>query len=71
LETAVVYLNSSAIRTVAYDERTLNLQITFTSGNIYTYYSVPAWKYAELVNATSAGQYFNDHIRDQHSSNRF
>jgi hypothetical protein len=67
----MVYLNSSAIRAVAYDERTLNLRVTFTSGNTYTYYSVPAWKYAGLINASSAGQYFNDNIRDQHSSNRF
>lgn len=67
----MVYLNSSAIRTVIYDERTLNLQITFTSGNIYTHYGVPAWKYARLINTSSAGQYFNDNIRDHHSSNRF
>jgi hypothetical protein len=69
----MVYRNSSAIRAVAYDERTLNLRITwitFTSGNTYTY-SVPAWRYAGLINASSAGQYFNDNIRDQHSSNRF
>ncbi len=66
----MVYLNSSAISAVAYDERTLDLHITFTSGGTYTYYGVPALKYAGLINASSAGQYFNDHIRDQHSSNR-
>lgn len=66
----MVYLNSSAIRAVAYDEQTLHLNISFTSGGTYTYYSVPAWKYSGLITAASAGQYFNDHIRDQHSSNR-
>ena len=67
----MVYLNFSAIRAVAYDERTLNLQITFASGNTNAYYGVSARKYAGLINSSSAGQYFNDNIRDQHSSNRF
>jgi KTSC domain len=66
----MVRLNSSAISAVDYNERSLNLNITFTSGDTYTYYLVPAWKYAGLISASSAGQYFNDNIRDQHTSNR-
>lgn len=67
----MVYLNSSAIRAVAYDERTLNLQITFTSGNTLHVLWRPGLEVRGLINASSAGQYFNDNIRDQHSSNRF
>ena len=65
----MVYFNSSAIRSASYDENLLLLTITFTSGGTYIYYGVPKWKYDELINASSAGTYFNDHIRDQHSTN--
>ena len=41
----MVYLKSSAISAVAYNERNLDLNVTFTSGDTYTYYGVPAWKY--------------------------
>lgn len=62
------YLNSSAIRAVGWDERTLHLNVIFTSGStVYTYYGVPRWKYEGLLSANSKGTYFNDHIRDQHS----
>lgn len=64
------YVNSTAIRQVEWDKSTLNLFVTFTSAKTYTYYGVPEWKYAGLLTASSAGQYFNDNIRDQHSSNR-
>lgn len=64
------HVSSTAIRQVEWDGRSLNLFVTFTSGNTYTYYGVPEWKYAGLLAATSAGQYFNANIRDQHSSNR-
>ena len=64
------YVSSTAIRQVEWDKRTLNLFVTFTSSGTYTYYSVPEWKYLGLLGAPSVGQYFNDHIRDQHSSNR-
>jgi len=68
-EPMIVELRSSAIRTVGYDRASRQMRITFTSGGTYTYFDVPAWKFAGLVAASSAGQYFNDHIRDQHSSN--
>ncbi len=64
------YLNSTAIRYAEWDKNTLILSITFTSGNTYPYYAVPEWKYLGLLTAASAGQYFNDNIRDQHSSSR-
>ena len=37
----MTYLNSSAIRQVEWNESTLNLFVTFTSGGTYTYYGVP------------------------------
>ncbi|PPD00482.1 MAG: KTSC domain-containing protein [Hyphomicrobium sp.] len=66
----MVALNSSAIKSADYDPATRNLYLSFTSGGNYTYYDVPEWKYLALLSASSAGQYFNENIRDQHSSNR-
>ncbi len=59
---------ASAIRSVDYDPASHEMRITFTSSGTYTYFDVPAWKFAGLVAARSAGQYFNDYIRDQHYS---
>ena len=66
----MVLLNSSAIHSAVYDASSQELHLTFTSGGRYTCFAVPSWKYEGLLAAPSAGQYFNDHIRDQHSSNR-
>jgi KTSC domain len=61
----MLFLNSSVIRAVNYDRSALTLEVTFTTGRTYTYFEVPDWKYDELITASSAGQYFNAHIRDQ------
>lgn len=64
----MIDVNSSAIRAVDWDERTLRLNVIFTSGStVFTYYGVPRWKYEGLLAASSKGGYFNTHIRDQHS----
>jgi len=34
---------------------------------MYTYFNVPEWKFDGLITASSAGEYFNEHIRDQHA----
>ena len=63
----MVHLDSSAISHADYDEASEQLRVTFTTGGAYTYYGVPKWKYVGLVNAASAGTYFHQNIRDQHS----
>ncbi|HVX35890.1 MAG TPA: KTSC domain-containing protein [Hyphomicrobium sp.] len=59
--------NSSVIRAAGCDPDALTLDVTFTTGRSYTYFDVPEWKYDGLITASSAGEYFNTHIRDQHS----
>lgn len=66
----MVSLNSSAIISADYDPESQELYVTFASGTTYTYFSVPAWKFDELIAAPSAGSYFNDQIRDRHASSR-
>lgn len=61
------FLDSSVIRSADYDPDARTLEVTFTTGRVYTYFDVPEWKYDGLITASSAGEYFNMHIRDQHA----
>ena len=56
-------LQSSNLRRCDYDIETGRLQIQFYSGKIYAYDGVPASVYNGLLEATSAGQYFNSNIK--------
>ena len=63
------YFNSSAIYAGSYDAATSNLTIWFTSsGQAYDYPGVPLHTWQGLLNASSAGTYFNLHIRDQYAA---
>ena len=60
------YLNSSAISYVEYSDLTRELHITFRSGGTYTYYGVPRSVYEGLISASSAGQYYHQHIEGRY-----
>lgn len=65
------FLNSTAISRAEYSLPTATLSIWFReSGGPYDYYGVPEGVYLGLIQAASAGTYFNRYIRDQYSSNR-
>jgi hypothetical protein len=57
-------LSSSVIARVAYDEASHTLIIEFRSGTFYDYFDVPKNVYQELIDASSAGTYFAENIRD-------
>jgi len=59
--------NSSVVRAADYDPNALILYVTFTTGRRYIYFGVPGWEYDGLITASSAGEYFNTHIRDQYA----
>lgn len=56
-------LESSNLRRCSYDIETETLQIQFHSGRVYTYEGVPASVFNGLLEASSAGQYFNTNIK--------
>lgn len=58
------YVSSSDLRSVGYDETSMTLEIEFNSGGIYQYYNVPETIYNSLMNASSHGKYFHQHIKD-------
>lgn len=59
-------LGSAAIKVVEYDPMTWNLDVTFTTRRHYTYFDVPESEYDALMEAPSAGEYFNTHIRGEY-----
>lgn len=62
----MIPLNSSCIRSVAYNPATRDLDVIFHSGRRYTHPGVPVSVYLGLINASSAGRYYNDHIRGRY-----
>jgi hypothetical protein len=59
-----VILDSSAIEAVTYDETKRTLDVEFRAGHSYRYMHVPEFVYRELLNAESAGAFWNA-IKDQ------
>lgn len=59
----VVPLKSSNLRAVSYDEDERTLTVYFVNGNSYEYADVPKSVYDALINASSAGRYFNRFIK--------
>jgi KTSC domain len=60
----VVLVQSSALRAVAYQPSTKELQIRFCSGPSYVYEDVPTEVHATLMAAESKGSYFSENIRE-------
>lgn len=52
-------MQSSMLSACEYDDETKELIVTFSNGKDYTYEDVDKGTYDNLINATSAGKYFN------------
>jgi hypothetical protein len=59
-----VRLDSSAIEAVRYDEKRWTLDVQFREGHSYSYLRVPEFFYRALLNAESAGAFWNS-VKDQ------
>ena len=59
----VAAVKSTTLSAVAYDESEEVLRLQFRSGATYEYSGVPAAVHAELLKASSKGEYFNQVIR--------
>jgi KTSC domain len=59
-------VSSSAIASVGYDEDTAVLEVEFTSGEIYRYFTVTRREVDELLGAQSMGTYVNTAIKPRH-----
>lgn len=56
-------VSSSNIRSIGYDPASAILEVEFTSGDVYQYFDVSENLYQQFFNASSHGQFLNDHIR--------
>ena len=61
---------STVVGHTSYDEPARELHVTFTSGEVYTYYDVPKQVHAAFRAAASKGQYLNAHIKDRYDFRR-
>jgi hypothetical protein len=59
-----VTLDSSAIEAATYDGTNRTLDVKFREGNWYRYLHVPEFVYQALLNAESAGAFWNS-IKDR------
>lgn len=58
---------SSAISDASYDDETQELNVTFNSGQTYTFRGVPAEIYDGLISASSPGRYYHQNIKGQYA----
>ena len=65
----MVRVSSSNLISVGYDEATKILIIKFHNGS-YKYLKVPKNIYLKLMDATSKGTYFHNHIKNQFITSR-
>jgi len=57
-------VSSTDIASVGYETDTQTLEVEFRSGTVYQYFNVPKFHYEGLLNASSKGRYFNEHIKN-------
>jgi hypothetical protein len=61
-------LQSSNVKSCAYDAQTKELHIRFHSGKTYSYSGVPYDVHAQLMLAGSAGKFVGQHIAPHYAS---
>jgi KTSC domain-containing protein len=59
-------VDSSAISSVGYDERSSMLEVEFEGGAVYDYFDVPPKVYKDLLKAPSKGRFVSRRIRDRY-----
>jgi KTSC domain-containing protein len=60
----------SSITRIDYNELTGDLDVSFSSGNIYRYYGIPRDVYTRFFHAPSLGEFFVAYVRDQYPYRR-
>ncbi len=59
----MIYVDSSNIEAIGYEDRSQELHVRFVSGASYIYYDVPRQIFDNLVEATSKGSFLNREVR--------
>ena len=59
----MIFVDSSNIEAIGYDENNQELHVQFLSGGYYVYHDVPREIFDDLVEAPSKGSYLNREIK--------
>ena len=59
----MIYVDSSNIEAIGYDEIAQELHVRFLSGNMYAYHSVRREIYEAIMNAASKGNCLNREVK--------
>jgi hypothetical protein len=54
---------SSTVSSVGYDVGTQTLEVEFSNGNVYQFFDIPEAVHQQLMQAASAGAFFNGNIK--------
>ena len=60
----MVFVDSSNIEAIGYDETSQELHVQFLSGSTYVYYDVPSELFDAFVAAPSKGSFLNREIKE-------
>ena len=64
------HVDSSAISSIGYDDRSAVLEVEFSSGAVYDYLNVPKRVYRDLLKASSKGSFVSRRVRDRYPFER-
>lgn len=60
----LIFVDSSNIEAIGYDDTTQDLHVRFLSGALYVYHGVPRNVFDELMLAPSKGSYLNRQVKN-------
>ncbi|WP_407665223.1 KTSC domain-containing protein [Microbulbifer elongatus] len=61
------HVQSSAIRRVGYNSKSMQMYIDFEDSDpVYTFCHVPEYIFRAFINASSVGQYYHQYIKDRY-----
>ncbi|WP_417812170.1 KTSC domain-containing protein [Thalassospira alkalitolerans] len=60
-----IYVESTNLSSVGYDEDSCTLEVEFHKGGVYQYYDVPKYVFEGLMAAQSKGSYFDQNVKKE------
>ena len=60
----MIYVDSSNVEAIGYDDDTQELHVQFLSGGNYIYHGVPRETFDGLMNASSKGSFLNREVKN-------
>jgi hypothetical protein len=63
-------VNSSKLRSVGYDEKTMTLEIEFANGQVYQYPKVYPEVYRRFLAAPNPTSFYEDRIEEEYTGRR-